>query len=95
MTLESVLVLKNHAGLYLSVALHVEEGCKPKVAFYDRRYKHTPLGQKISDYYLETLLRRPACTLALHASASSDWSLNKEDFAKVRAWLAEEAKKLP
>ncbi len=94
MTLERVLVLKNHAGRYLTVALHVEEGCKPKVAFYDRRYKHTPLGQKISDYYLDTMLRRPACALALHASVS-DWSLSKEDFAKVQAWLAEEAKKLP
>ena len=90
----SVLVLKNHAGLYLSVALYVEQGYRTKVVFYDRRYKHTPLGQKIADYYLETLLQRPAYALSLHASVR-EWSLSKEDFAKVQAWLAEEAKKLP
>lgn len=94
MTLESVLVLKNHAGLHLSVALRADEGARPKVAFYDRRYRHTPLGQKIADYYLDMLLQRPAYALALHASVA-EWSLNKEDFAKAQAWLAEEAKKLP
>lgn len=67
---------------------------RPQVVFYDVRYKHTPLGQQITAYYLETLLQRPVYGLMLDGGIP-DWTLSKEDFAKVQAWLIEEAKTLP
>lgn len=66
---------------------------RPQVIFYDTRY-NKPDGQRISTHYLDMLLQRPTYGLALDGGIP-EWDINREDFAKVQTWLAEEAKKLP
>jgi hypothetical protein len=59
------------------------------VVFYDGRYKHTPLGQYISSYYVETLLEggsSPFRGLDLMGDAP-DWKLLPDALTLVIDWL--------
>lgn len=57
------------------------------VSFYDSRYSHTPLGQFVSDYYVETLLERECgYGLTLYGGVP-DWTIDAGAMDLVRSWL--------
>lgn len=58
------------------------------VAFYDRRYDHTPDGQFTGGrYYVDDLLdRNPEVDLWLYGGVA-DWTVDAGHMAKVLTWL--------
>lgn len=64
---------------------------EPAVEFYDTRFPHTPLGQFVSSYYVETLIAdgpRNECGLNLHGGVA-DWTIDAVAMSIVRGWLRE------
>lgn len=62
---------------------------KPLVEFYDRRYPHTPDGQFVSRYYLETLLASgPSGGTFVLDGGVDDWCVDGETWAFLIAWLS-------
>jgi hypothetical protein len=64
---------------------------RPVVEFYDCRYEHTPYGQFVSRYYVETLLENilpgvPVGGLNLDGGVPS-WSISAKAMGRVIAWL--------
>ena len=59
----------------------------PLVEFYDNRHMHTPRGQFVSRYYIDTLLDRPdGLGLALDGGVPA-WTVNADDMRLVVAYL--------
>jgi hypothetical protein len=55
------------------------------VAFYDTRYEHTPLGQFVSRYYVDTILKGTA-GLCLDGGVP-EWTISAAGMARVREHL--------
>lgn len=63
-------------------------GEEPLVEFYDTRYAHTDLGQFVSRYYVETLLRDPRDQTGLNLDGGvPSWFIHADAMKKVYAWL--------
>jgi len=74
---------------------HKRDSAAPLVEFYDSRHPHTPRGQFVSRYYVDTILGRDRWGtgtggLCLDGGNASVWFIGEENMARVRAWLAEE-----
>lgn len=59
---------------------------KPLVEFYDARKDHTPDGQFVADYYLDTILPDSDFGLALHGGVDA-WQIDGATMATIRDWL--------
>lgn len=70
----------------------VHDKKEPLVEFYDARYNHTPFGQFVSRYYMDTLLKTKE-GLNLDGGIP-DWQVDKENMDKVRDWLKAPSSKL-
>lgn len=57
----------------------------PLIEFYDPRYQHTPVGQFVSRYNVNTILDHTG-GLCMDGSVP-DWYVNANDMAEIRAWL--------
>lgn len=55
------------------------------VEFYDARYSFTPLGQFVSNYYVDTLKDFEG-TLILYGGVD-DWKISAENMKEIRDWL--------
>jgi hypothetical protein len=69
----------------------VHDDPRPVVEFYDCRYEHTPYGQFVSRYYIETLMENilpdvPVGGLNLDGGVPS-WSISARGMERVIAWL--------
>ena len=62
---------------------------QPLIEFFDTRYEHTPLGQFVTRYYVETLLDREPGGLLLDAG-NHEWSVTANGMERIRNWLSEE-----
>ena len=65
---------------------------EPVIEFYDTRYDHTPLGQFVSSYYLETL--SDSCdkgirTLSLQGDVNS-WYIEGDSLQDIVDWAYNE-----
>lgn len=68
----------------------IHEG-KPVVEFYDARHEHTPYGQFVSRYYVETLLAshesgRTAGGLCLQGGVR-EWNVSGEALGRAMDWV--------
>lgn len=61
----------------------------PLVEFFDTRYEHTPLGQFVTRYYVETLLDRETGGLLLDGG-NHEWQVSAKGMERIRNWLSEE-----
>lgn len=59
---------------------------EPLVEFYDTDYSHTPFGQYINCYYLDTLRNRDPNPLALNGGIEK-WRIGQENAIRLRSWL--------
>ena len=57
------------------------------IEFYDLKHKHTPDGQFIADYDVQTILEGES-GLDLHGGVPS-WKVSASDMKKVREWVTE------
>lgn len=65
----------------------VHDEAEPLVEFYDARYKHTPYGQFVSRYYLNTINNfPPGVSLALDGGVS-EWVISSHGMKKVMRFL--------
>ena len=62
------------------------------VEFYDQRYSHTPYGQFVNRYTINTVLQINS-GLDLYTSEPS-WKVNKEQIQEVKDWLKQPKKKI-
>ena len=61
----------------------------PLVEFYDRRHPHTPDGQFVSRYYLDTLMDDAGSPVGLDLYGGVEaWTVDGKTMMFVRAWLA-------
>lgn len=69
-------------------ALQAKKDAEPVVEFYDKRYDHSPHGQFVSRYYLETLQERGsnAGQGLLLDGGIPEWSVDGANLSKVVAW---------
>lgn len=65
---------------------------EPLVEFYDARYNHTPFGQFVSRYGMDTIVQSKS-GLNLNFGIPY-WQIDKDGMDKVRDWLKAPAKKL-
>jgi hypothetical protein len=63
-------------------------GDRPAVAFYDSRYDHTPHGQFVSEYFVETI-EKTTGGLCLDGGNRDQWTVSPDDMDTVRAFLRE------
>lgn len=69
------------------------EKAEPLVEFYDSRYPFDRdpageiLGQFVSRYYVETLMKAPNAGLCLDGGNRESWSLDRETFDLARTLL--------
>lgn len=59
---------------------------KALIEFYDSRYPHTPDGQFVSRYYLETLQRNDRRVGLILEGGIEDWRIDAETQAIVLDW---------
>lgn len=64
---------------------HLED--KPLVEFWDTRYKHTPRGQFVSRYYVNTLLNFPRYHALDLMGGVEGWTLTTTEVDQVRRFL--------
>lgn len=57
----------------------------PMIEFYDPRYQHTPLGQFVSRYSVNTIIDHTGGLCLV--GGVPDWYVNANDMAEIRAWL--------
>ena len=62
------------------------------VEFYDQRYSHTPYGQFINRYNMDTILKTES-GIDLYTSEPT-WKVNKEQIQEVKDWLITPKKKI-
>ena len=58
----------------------------PLIDFYDPRYQHTPLGQFVSRYYIDTIITHTGA-LCLDGGVP-EWTVSATDMAEIQAWLS-------
>jgi hypothetical protein len=63
---------------------------RPGVEFYDARYDHTPLGQFVSRYYVETILEGAGPSGLDLMGYEASWKIDGQSMQIVRSWLHHE-----
>jgi hypothetical protein len=59
---------------------------EPLVEIYDADYNHTPFGQYISCYYLDTLRNRDPHSLAFNGGIEK-WRIGAANAVRLQQWL--------
>lgn len=62
---------------------------RPMVEFFDMRYPHTELGQFVSRYYADTLMKHGFRRGLDLDSGVPDWSVDGDAMVYVIQWLSE------
>lgn len=89
--------VENGNGITFRVVLLLDGQCinypaaseitrRPLVEFYDSRFPHTPDGQFVSRYYLDTLLSGRETGLDLQGDVPA-WAIDDAGMNVVRHWL--------
>jgi hypothetical protein len=82
-----VVLLTDGKSLSRPAANKYRKNDAPVVEFYDRRYPHTPDGQFICEYHLDTLLPDGnGGTFMLWADVP-DWRVDGATMVRIREWL--------
>jgi hypothetical protein len=77
----------NDNGRIWAVRVVRKEGDRPLVEFYDCRFEHTPYGQFVSRYFLDTVIgHTPGAGLCLDGGVPS-WSIGDKAMDRIVAWL--------
>jgi hypothetical protein len=59
----------------------------PMVEFYDGRYQHTPFGQFVSRYYINTILNANLSNGLCLDGRVPEWQVSADDMAQVINFL--------
>jgi hypothetical protein len=79
--------IQGFTGVPMRAVLNTE-GDKPIVEFYDRRYKHTPDGQKIAEYHLDTLMESDRNTGLNLQGHVPEWRIDNRTKGMIQDWAA-------